>query len=264
MKKAVLLITIVLLGITGCSQKSSVMEQLTAVETTVTISETKATEADIYGNLGEDFFNQNVIKNWKNYTITDEKALREDMDVVYGNLSTKEELIQIVLDTPRDNRYGDLGKEFFEANIIANWKNYNIPNEQKLRERIDTIYENLSTKEDLVQEALATPRDAQPTQPTQIQAAETTQQSNNNNGGVRNITKGNKETKATATTKETKSNNNGSDTATQAPSVDPEKKAQVDAKIKEWENTPGHVDDSGGAGGINEGAEDAAKGWQWQ
>lgn len=262
MKKAVLLITIVLLGITGCSQKSSVTEQLTAVETTVTIAETKATEADIYGNLGQDFFNQNVIRNWKNYTIADEKALRDDLDVVYGNLSTKEELIQIVLNTPRDNRYGDLGREFFEANIIANWKNYNIPDEQALRERIDTIYEDLSTKEDLVQEALATPRDAQATQPTQIQAAETPN-SNSNNGGS-NITKGNKETKATTTPKETKSNNNGGDTATQAPAVDPEKKAQVDAKIKEWENAPSHVDDSRGGSAPKRDADDVIRQWQWQ
>lgn len=207
MKKAVLLIAIVLLVITGCSQKSSVTEQSTAMETTATIAETKATEADIFG---------------------------------------------------------DLGKEFFEQNIIANWKNHTIPDEQALRERIDIIYDDLSTKEDLVQEALATPRDAQPTQsqPTETQATQTPNSNTNggssNNGGSDNTTTS-KETKAT-TPKETKSNT----TATQAPAINPEKQAEIDKKYQDDLANPAKVDTTGGAGGVNEGAEDAAKGWQWQ
>lgn len=202
MKKAVLLITIVLLEITGCFQKSSVTEQTTAIETTVTMeakgsdntslsaeSET-SDEADIYGNLGEDFFNQNVISYWKDYTIPDEQTLRERMDTVYGDLSTKEDLIQIVLATPRDP------------------------------------------------------------QPTQSQPAET------------------QATQTPNSKKETKSNNTATQPAksTLPPSsLSAEEQAELDRiKAEDRAKSGSNVDNNGGAGGVNERADEAAKGWQWQ
>lgn len=216
MKKAVLLITIVILSITGCSRKSSVTEQTTAIETTVTM-ETKGSD---------------------NTSLSAESETTSEADI-----------------------YGNLGKEFFQNNVITNWKNYTIPDEQTLRERMDTVYGDLSTKEDLIQEVLATPRDPQPTQSAETQAAETQTQpqgGSNTNGGNSNTTTP-KETKNT-TPKETKSNT----TATQAPAVDPSKKAEVDAKIKEWENTPAHVDDQRGGSAPKRDADDAVKQWQWQ
>lgn len=165
--------------------------------------------------------------------------------------------------------YGNLGEDFFKQNIIANWKDYTIPDEKDLREIMDTIYENLSTKEDLIQEVLATPRDPQPTQsqPAETQATQTPNSNNSTDGGSSNNggnTMTPKETKAT-TPKETKSTNNGGNTATQPPAISPEKQAELDKiKAEDRAKSGTNVDDSRGAGGVNEGAEDAAKGWQWQ
>lgn len=227
-------------ALTGCASQTSAPAQTTQVETT------------------EDEHRFDV-----NIPLTGADATQSTKDVVETVPGGGEVGVTANGETVHDmGVYGDLGKDFFEANIIANWKNYTIPDEQTLRERIDTIYEDLSTKEELVQIVLATPRDAQPTQAqtqSETQATQTPNSNNNNTGN--NTGSGSKETKATTAPKETKSNT----TATQAPAVDPGKKAEVDAKIKEWESTSGkNVDNDGGAGGINEGAEDAAKGWQWQ
>ena len=167
--------------------------------------------------------------------------------------------------------YGNLGKEFFETNVLTNWKNYTIKDEKDLREIMDTLYENLSTKEDLIQEVLATPRDPQPTQsqPAETQAAETQTQpqgGSNTNGGNSNTTTP-KETKAT-TPKETKSNTTATKPAksTLPPSsLSAEEQAELDKiKAEDRAKSGSNVDDQGGAGVPNRDVDDAAKGWQWQ
>lgn len=229
--------------LTGCASQTRAPAQTTQVETT------------------EDEHRFDV-----NIPLTGADATQSTKDVVETVPGGGEVGVTADGETVHDmSIYGDLGKDFFEQNIIANWKNYTIPDEQKLRERIDTIYEDLSTKEDLVQIVLATPRDVQPTQaqPTETQATQTPNSNNNNtsNGGS-------KETKATITPKETKSNTTATKPAKSTlprSSLSAEEQAEVDRLYDEDSAKSGkNVDNDRGAGGINEGAEDAAKGWQWQ
>ena len=233
-------------ALTGCASQTSAPAQTTQVETT------------------EDEHRFDV-----NIPLTGADATQSTKDVVETVPGGGEVGVTADGETVHDmGVYGDLGKDFFEANIIANWKNYTIPDEQTLRERIDTIYEDLSTKEELVQIVLATPRDAQPTQAqtqSETQATQTPNSNNNNTGN--NTGSGSKETKATTTPKETKSNNGGN-TATPPPTsttVTPEQKAEFERRKQEAEAKSGtNVDDSRGGSAPKRDADDAVKQWQWQ
>lgn len=226
-------------GGTGCASQTSAPAQTTQVETT------------------EDEHRFDV-----NIPLTGADATQSTKDVVETVPGGGKVGVTADGETVHDmGIYGDLGKDFFEQNIIANWKNYTIPDEQKLRERIDTIYEDLSTKEDLVQIVLATPRDVQPTQaqPTETQATQTPN-SNSNNTSIG----GSKKTKATTTPKETKSNT----TATKPlppSSLSAEEQAELDRiKAEDRAKSGTNVDDSRGGSAPKGDVDDAAKGWQWQ
>ncbi len=232
--------------LTGCASQTSAPAQTTQVETT------------------EDEHRFDV-----NIPLTGADATQSTKDVVETVPGGGEVGVTANGETVHDmGVYGDLGKDFFEANIIANWKNYTIPDEQTLRERIDTIYEDLSTKEELVQIVLATPRDAQPTQsqPTETQATQTPNSNNNNTGN--NTGSGSKETKATTTPKETKSNTTATKPAksTLPPSsLSAEEQAELDRiKAEDRAKSGTNVDNDGGAGGLGGDADDAVKQWQWQ
>lgn len=238
--------------LTGCASQTSAPAETTQVETT------------------EDEHRFNV-----NIPLTGEDATQATKEVVETVPGGGEVGVTPDGETVHDmGIYGDLGEDFFNQNILANWKNYTIPDEQTLRERMDTIYENLSTKEDLIQIVLATPRDAQPTQSqpqSETQATQTPNSNTNggssNNGGGSGNTTTPKETKAT-TPKETKSNNTATQPAksTLPPSsLSAEEQAELDRiKAEDRAKSGSNVDNDGGAGGVNERADEAAKGWQWQ
>lgn len=216
-----LLITSALLLVSGCSRKyTSDFEETTAVETTE----------------DEHRFDVNIPLNLEEGGT---KATKEVVETIEGGGE-----IGLTSDgtmTYNMGKFGDLGENTYNQ-IVSRWQSGDIKDENELRGIMDAIYENLSTKEELVQDILATSRSTQTTEAESqyMIAKETAVQS----GAEKSST-----------------------TLTQiqetASATIPEQQAEIDAKLKEWEENQPEVKAITGAGKMDWDPDEAAGQWTW-
>lgn len=215
-----LLVASALLLVSGCSRKyTSDFEETTAVETTE----------------DEHRFDVNIPLNLEEGT----KATKEVVETIEGGgeigLSSDGTM------TYNMGKFGDLGENTYNQ-IVSRWQSGDIKDENELRGIMDAIYENLSTKEELVQDILATSRSTQTNEAeSQYMIAKET------------VVQSGAEKSSTTLTQiqETAS----------APT--PEQQAEIDAKLKEWEENQPEVKAITGAGRMDWDPDEAVGQWTW-